>query len=285
MVTIPAGEFWMGTSYRQIEYMLDHEAWADDWHDQEMFQGEQPYHKVDLPAYEIARCPVTNFEYHIFVWESGYKAPKTWIGFHYIEEEAFYPVSGISREDALAYCEWLQKALIKATGEEPANFKYRLPTEAEWERAARGEDDRIYPWGNDFDPWRCNTADSRLGGASQVCCYSPSGDSPFGVADMAGNVWELTNSILRPYPYKPDDGARNPAFRTFAPFVAAPGITAISWPAAPRARACCAGSPRRRSASGWRGLCRKQPRRAARRRSAVRSCTDPNFNPRSSVFS
>lgn len=211
MVSIPSGDFMMGTSYKQIEYMLEHEPWADEWHEKEMFHVEQPYHKVFVPAFEIARHPVTNFEYHLFIWESGYRAPKTWLGFHYTEEVAFHPVAGVSREDALAYCEWLQKALVKATGEDPENFIYRLPSEAEWERAARGDDDRIYPWGNDFDPWRCNTADSRLGGTSQVGCYSPSGDSPCEAADLAGNVWEMTGTVLRPYPYKPDDGREDPS--------------------------------------------------------------------------
>jgi formylglycine-generating enzyme required for sulfatase activity len=107
----------------------------------------------------------------------------------------------VARADALEYCRWLHAQ----TG-----LAYRLPTEAEWEQAARGDDGRIYPWGNEFDPWRCNTVESGKRRTTEAGEYSPAGDSPFGLADIAGNVWEWTSSKLQPYPYRPEDGREDP---------------------------------------------------------------------------
>jgi formylglycine-generating enzyme required for sulfatase activity len=101
-------------------------------------------------------------------------------------------VTCVSKLDAEAYIAWLNQK----TG-----MNFRLPTEAEWERAAREADGRIYPWGNTFDPWRCNTAESLKKGTTPVGAYSPGGDSPSGAADMVGNVWEWTQSPFLPYPY------------------------------------------------------------------------------------
>lgn len=197
LILIPAGSFLMGTSDEQIEQLLRHETWAQEWVDQGLFQVEQPQHTVALPAYEIAVHPVTHAEYYRFVFNSGYRAPRGWIGFHYPEERADHPVVGVSKVDALAYCKWLSAA----TGR-----NFRLPTEAEWEKAARATDGRIYPWGNSFDPWRCNTVESAKGSTTPVGAYSKGGDSPYAVADMVGNVWEWTSTLLQPYPYQQGDG-------------------------------------------------------------------------------
>ncbi len=197
MVHIPAGEAILGTSKMQVQHLVAREQWAEEWYTHDLFQVEQPQHKVMLAEFEIGRFPVTNAEYYLFVWETSHRVPRGWFGFRYIEEEANHPVTNVSMADALAYCKWLS---------EDVGQTYRLPTEAEWERASRGDDPRIYPWGDEFDPWRCNTIESAKKSTTQIGIYSPSGDSPFGVSDMAGNVFEWTTSRLMPYPYKVDDG-------------------------------------------------------------------------------
>lgn len=99
--------------------------------------------------------------------------------------------------DALAYCRWL----AAKTG-----LPVTLPSEAEWEKAARGADGRIYPWGDEWDPGKCNSRKGGKGRTTPVGAYSPAGDSPYGCADMAGNVREWTRSTYRDYPYDPEDG-------------------------------------------------------------------------------
>jgi toxoflavin biosynthesis protein ToxD len=197
MIQIPAGSFWMGTSEQQVKYLLEKEDWASEWFNSDLFTVEQPQHQVTLPSYEIAQFPVTNSEYYSFIYNAGYRVPKHWFGFRYMDGLDDHPVTNVSRTDAEAYCQWLSKS----TG-----VTYRLPSEAEWEKAARGMEQRIYPWGDNFDPWRCNTIESGKKQTTRVGSYSPGGDSPFDVADMVGNVWEWTRSIMQPYPYKNDDG-------------------------------------------------------------------------------
>ncbi|PKO00745.1 MAG: formylglycine-generating enzyme family protein [Chloroflexi bacterium HGW-Chloroflexi-4] len=193
MVEIPAGEFLMGTSDQQIAVLLETEKWAEEWVEEGMFQVEQPQHKVELQSFEIGLYPVSNIDYYSFIYNTGHRVPKNWIGYHYADGEANFPVAGISKKDALAYCEWISKNLKTI---------YRLPNEAEWEKAARGTDGRIYPWGDFFDPWRCNTLESAKRATTANGSYSPSGDSIYGIADMVGNVWEWTSSFLLPYPFK-----------------------------------------------------------------------------------
>jgi toxoflavin biosynthesis protein ToxD len=198
MIQIPAGVVIMGTSSAQVRALLEKEEWAEEWYEGNMFQVEQPQHRPFVPAFEMARAPVTNGDYHIFTMETGYRIPRGWLGFHPSEEELNNPITNVSRIDALAYITWLNHQL--------EGMPYRLPTEVEWERSARGDDDRIYPWGNDFDPWRCNTLESARRATTVIGSFSPSGDSPFGVTDLAGNVWEWTSTLLKPYPYEPQDG-------------------------------------------------------------------------------
>jgi formylglycine-generating enzyme required for sulfatase activity len=201
MVSVPEGQVLLGTSDDQVLELLQKEDWAEEWYDRELFTIEQPQHVVGVSAFQIARYPVSNSDYHHFIWTTGYRVPREWIGFRFTEGLENHPVTGVSRLDVLAYIHWLNEKL---------GAHFRLPTEAEWERAARGDDDRIYPWGNDFDPWRCNTMESGKRGTTSNGEYSPSGDSPWQVNDMAGNVWEWTNSVLKPYPYDPQDGREDP---------------------------------------------------------------------------
>jgi toxoflavin biosynthesis protein ToxD len=192
MVHVPAGPFWMGSSEDHVIMLVQNEDWAHEWYEDGLFRVEQPCTQVVGKEFEIGINPVTNLEYFSFVWKTGYRVPKGWLGFKYAEGMEFLPVVNVNKKDAEAYCTWL----TEMTGK-----KYRLPTEGEWERAASGTDGRIYPWGDTFDPWRCNTQDSGKGSPTPVGSYSPAGDSPVGAVDMAGNVYEWTSDLLLPYPY------------------------------------------------------------------------------------
>ncbi len=187
MVFIPGGVFRMG---------------SNDGH-----PNHQPEHQVHVADFYIDRWPVTNAEYKRFVDATGHPIPNydvSWCdtrGYNwdpetgrYPEDKADHPVVLVTWEDAMAYAAWARK---------------RLPTEAEWERAARGLIGRRYPWGDEFEPGRCNNKEEGLEGTSPVGYYSPDGDTAEGLVDILGNVWEWTNSLFRPYPYDPDDGREN----------------------------------------------------------------------------
>ena len=134
-----------------------------------------------------------NMEYQAFVKEAGHPAPPGWEGEDYPEDRGDHSVVNVSWYDAIAYCRWLTKKL-RAAGWLRSDEVVRLPTEAEWEKAAGWDAEkkvkRIYPWGNEFDPAKCNTSEGGKGGTTPVGQTSPAGDSPYGASDMAGNVWE-----------------------------------------------------------------------------------------------
>jgi formylglycine-generating enzyme required for sulfatase activity len=141
--------------------------------------------QVELPAYRMAKYPVTNGEYQRFIEATGHRTPDHWLsGGRYPPDLARHPVVFVSWHSAVAYAEW-------AGG--------RLPSEAEWEKAATGSDGRLYPWGNDFVAANCNTSESGSEGTRPVEAH-PAGISPYGVMDMAGNVWEWTTT-----PYETDE--------------------------------------------------------------------------------
>ena len=135
--------------------------------------------EIELPEFWIDKAPVTNAEYARFVAETGHEPPRHWEGKTPPKQIADHPVTYVSWDDAVAYAKW-------AGG--------RLPTEEEWEKAARGTDGREYPWGDrPPDERRCNFG-MKVGDTTPVGQYSPQGDSPYGCVDMAGNVWEWTAS-------------------------------------------------------------------------------------------
>jgi formylglycine-generating enzyme required for sulfatase activity len=175
-VKIPAGKFLMGSSNK------DKQAYAE----------EKPQHTVEiLYDYYIARFLITNAQYEV-PWSQSFRS----------ERPRNHPVIGVPWQRAMKYCQRLSEIF---KGELSSGLVMRLPTEAEWEKAARGTDGRIYPWGNVFDEKRCNTKVNPWIG-EPVGSYSPRGDSPYGCADMSNNAWELTHSLLKPYPYKSNDG-------------------------------------------------------------------------------
>ena len=144
---------------------------------------EAPIHVRFLEVYRIARYPVTNAEYEIFVNATGHTPPPHWTGGKAPAAEATLPVVHISWYDADAYARWAQG---------------RLPTEGEWEKAARGADGRIYPWGDEFNPaadWETNLFTDQLTPVGN----RPAAVSPYGVQEVAGNVWEWTADWYQPY--------------------------------------------------------------------------------------
>lgn len=150
---------------------------------------------IRLDAFEMSKYPITNLEYSRFIDATGHQAPTTWIEDAFPSEEATHPVAGVSPKDADAYCKWLSQQTGKT---------YRLPTEWEWEMAASGgQKSRKYPWGEQFDPNKCNTEEAGIEGTTPVGSYRES-ESLYGVSDMSGNVLGITtglfiyNSLLLP---------------------------------------------------------------------------------------
>jgi formylglycine-generating enzyme required for sulfatase activity len=188
MVLVPAGEFLMGSDSGDLD--------------------ERPQRRVYPDAFEIDRYEVTNLQYRRFLLATGRQPPQRWPeryvaflparnpgwnGTDYPAGEATYPVVAVNWEDATAYCAWVGK---------------RLPTEAEWEKAARGMDGRTYPWGDSWDPSRANVDKTGVGYTQPVGSY-PAGASPYGALDMAGNAWEWVADLYdrQYYTYAP---SRNP---------------------------------------------------------------------------
>ncbi len=139
-------------------------------------EDETPQQEMVLSAFNIDLYPVTNAEYKAFVSASGHAAPRHWKDGTPAAGLENHPVVWVTWADAEAYCAWAGK---------------RLPTELEWEKAARGDDGRQYPWGDVFDAALCNSKESNIKTTSPVGNY-PQGVSPYGLFDIAGNVWEWT---------------------------------------------------------------------------------------------
>ena len=168
MVLVPEGSFLMGISEEQLaQIFLLEEKWNP------VFATEIPSRTVYQESFYIDRYPVTNYQYRKFVEETGHRFPLLW-------DEPFWnqplqPVVFIGWDDAHAYAEWAGKA---------------LPSEAQWEKAGRGTDGRLWAWGNVFLPDHCNFRGFDLDRTSDIGTFDQ-GVSPYGCYDMCGNVWEM----------------------------------------------------------------------------------------------
>ena len=163
-VLIPAGKFLMGSNSKNAD------------------ASSHPQHTVNLKAYRIDKYLVTNAQYARFIAATDHRPPSDWKNGKVKQGELLRPVTLVNWYDAAAYAKWAGK---------------RLPTEAEWEKAARGTDGRRWPWGSEMDPARLNTY-YNVGSATDVTTYS-NGVSPYGVFDMAGNVDEWVEDDFLPY--------------------------------------------------------------------------------------
>jgi formylglycine-generating enzyme required for sulfatase activity len=215
-VEVPDGSFLMGTREEDIPALLERYGGERDY-----YEWEAPQHEVKLPTYYVARYPVTVAQFRAFVHTSEYQAQGPWERYSGRDN---HPVVVVSWYDAQAYCAWLTEQLRAWEGTpEPLarllrqeDWQVRLPTEPEWEKAARGTDGRVFPWGDEPDPNRANYDDTGIGGTSAVGCF-PGGASPYEVEELSGDVWEWTRSLWgknweKPdfkYPYRVDDDREN----------------------------------------------------------------------------
>ena len=183
---VPAGEFIMGSPKG------------------EGYTDEHPRHEVCLDEYWMGKTPVTNLQYHAFVKATGHRPPSQWEGNIIRASREQHPVVFVNWQDAQELCAWASQVV---------DDKTRLPTEAEWEKAARGTDGRLYPWGNQ-NPNRqlCNYWKLFSVATTPVVQFSPQGDSPYGCADMAGNVYEWAADWYDPkyYAASPSSNPRGP---------------------------------------------------------------------------
>ncbi|HEX5709417.1 MAG TPA: SUMF1/EgtB/PvdO family nonheme iron enzyme [Pyrinomonadaceae bacterium] len=145
-----------------------------------------PLRREFVQPFLVAETEVTNEQYREFVKARGYKAPAGWKDGDFPPGAALEPVAGVTWEDAVEYCKWL-------SGEVGAEV--RLPTEAEWELAARGREGLKYPWGNEWDDRAADCEESH--GRVRAVKSFPAGKSPWGAYDMAGNVWEWVSDDAR----------------------------------------------------------------------------------------
>ena len=193
MVFVPGGPFVMGvdkavnpnvknmSKIKQLKYAVSREA----------FNDEGPARTVTLNAFHLDKFEVSNKKYRAFIKATGHPAPAYWDDHRRNKMEQ--PVSGVNWNDANAYCHWANK---------------RLPTEAEWEKTARGPENLKYPWGNDLDPTKGNFA-RKQEYTSNVNAY-PEGKSPYGAYNMAGNVFEWVADWYDPNYYKNTQENINP---------------------------------------------------------------------------
>lgn len=192
-VAIPAGAFVMGADRASDAQALDNERWS----------AAQGQGTLDLPLFYMSRTEVTVAAFSAFVGATQWRIDR-----RAIEAPGAYPVAFVSWPDALAYCRWLEATLKTSTDAAPEiaqrlreGWHVTLPTEAQWEKAARGGDRRLYPWGDAPRRDRANYESATPTPVGQFACP----ECANGLADMAGNVWEWTRSPYQPYPYDEGD--------------------------------------------------------------------------------
>jgi formylglycine-generating enzyme required for sulfatase activity len=210
-VEVPRGPFLMGSDKGKDPEAFDDELWPTVEAVRYAAAATTGQGSVDMPTYYVARYPVTVVQFKVFAAKTGLR-----LGYEgSLAGEPEHPVVHVSWHEALRYCEWLQQELQESTMSPAAlkdllvsGWRVTLPSEPEWEKAARGADGRIYPWDGGLDPTRANYADARIGRTSLVGGF-PRGASPYGILDMSGNVWEWTRSLKQKYPYDSTDGREN----------------------------------------------------------------------------
>ncbi len=215
-IAIPSVPFLIGTPERALSDLARSYGGT-----RESYREESPQHTLTLPAFAIAKIPVTVALYAAFVAARGARPPSNWRGPRPPDALLDHPVVDVSWEDANGFCRWLNTEIenvklrienVSASGDFSilnSQFSIRLPTEAEWEHAARGVDGRAFPWGDLWEPGLATTRDGGSGGTTPAGAH-PGGASPYGCLDMAGNVWEWTASLDARYPYAPGDGREHP---------------------------------------------------------------------------
>ncbi|HKW78190.1 MAG TPA: SUMF1/EgtB/PvdO family nonheme iron enzyme [Candidatus Limnocylindria bacterium] len=183
VITLPPGSATVGTPLADVEGLRSRYPTAKGaW-----FLKETPRHLSHVQVFALAKYPVTNQEYARFVADAGYAAPSWWQGAEPAARYRNHPVHDIAWGDAVAYCRWLTVRTGRV---------YRLPDEREWEKAARGGDDREFPWGSQFDASRANTREAQIGDTTPIGGFGAAG---LGFFDLAGNAEEWTNSWFRLY--------------------------------------------------------------------------------------
>jgi serine/threonine-protein kinase len=184
-VLIPGGQFAIGTDMKNCPSVPDCKI-TDD---------EKPEHTVNLTAYYLSKYELTNREYQEFVIATKHQPPKIWNGNDFPIGADDLPVTYVSWDDAVAYCQWRSQR---------DGLDFRLPTEAEWEHAERGKDARIFPWGDNWDNSLANANKTTADIKSPLAINKPPNNtedrSPFGIYAMAGNVSEWTATDFQAYP-------------------------------------------------------------------------------------
>lgn len=178
MILIPEGEFFLGSN--DIDE-LNPDPGATGVELELNLENEEPSQKLFLKSFKIDKYEVTNEEYKVFLDKNDYPAPATWAHNTFPSGKGNHPVNNVTWLDAYNFCEWMRK---------------RLPTEMEWEKAAKGPDGTRYPWGNEYDIKKANFEK----GDTMEVGSMPYDKSGYGVYDMAGNVMEWTGSWYKPYP-------------------------------------------------------------------------------------